>query len=38
LILTHYSSTYAADELVEAAQSAFKGRVSIADDGVELSL
>lgn len=38
LILTHYSSTYAPDELVEAAQSAFKGRVSIADDGVELSL
>jgi ribonuclease BN (tRNA processing enzyme) len=38
LILTHYSSTYAADELVEAAQTSFKGRVSIADDGVELSL
>ena len=38
LILTHYSSTYAPDELVEAAQSSFKGRVSIADDGVELSL
>lgn len=38
LILTHYSATYAPDELVEAAQSSFKGRVSIADDGVELSL
>jgi len=38
LILTHYSSTYAADELVEAAQSSFDGRISIADDGVELSL
>jgi ribonuclease BN (tRNA processing enzyme) len=38
LILTHYGSTYAADELVEAAQSAFNGRVSIADDGIELSL
>ncbi|HZY98553.1 MAG TPA: MBL fold metallo-hydrolase [Candidatus Baltobacteraceae bacterium] len=38
LILTHYGSTYAPDELVEAAQSAFKGRVSIADDGIELSL
>jgi ribonuclease BN (tRNA processing enzyme) len=38
LILTHYSATYAADELVEAAQTSFKGRVSIADDGVELSL
>ncbi|HEY1977905.1 MAG TPA: MBL fold metallo-hydrolase [Candidatus Baltobacteraceae bacterium] len=38
LILTHYGSTYAADELEEAAQIAFKGRISIADDGVELSL
>jgi len=38
LVLTHYSSTYAADELVEAAQTAFSGRVSMADDGVELSL
>ncbi len=38
LVLTHYSATYAPEELVEAAQSAFKGRVSIADDGVELSL
>ncbi len=38
LVLTHYSSTYAPDELVEAAQSEFKGRVSIADDGLELSL
>jgi ribonuclease BN (tRNA processing enzyme) len=38
LALTHYNSTYAPDELVEAAQSAFSGRVSMADDGVELSL
>jgi len=38
LILTHYGSTYAADELEEAAQIAFKGRISIADDNVELSL
>lgn len=38
LVLTHYSATYAADELVEAAQTAFTGRVSIADDGVELSI
>ena len=38
LVLTHYSSTYAPDELVEAAQTVFRGRVSIADDGVELSL
>jgi ribonuclease BN (tRNA processing enzyme) len=38
LVLTHYSATYAPDELVEAAQTKFHGRVSIADDGVELSL
>lgn len=38
LALTHYSSTYAPDELVEAAQTSFSGRVSMADDGVELSL
>ena len=38
LVLTHYGATYAADELVEAAQTVFTGRVSIADDGVELSL
>jgi ribonuclease BN (tRNA processing enzyme) len=38
LALTHYSSTYAPDELVEAAQTLFSGRVSIADDGVELSI
>lgn len=35
LTLTHYSSTYAPDKLVEAAKRAFKGHVSIADDGVE---
>jgi len=38
LVLTHYGTTYAPEELVEAAQTAFEGRVSIADDGVELSL
>ncbi|HVA34347.1 MAG TPA: MBL fold metallo-hydrolase [Candidatus Baltobacteraceae bacterium] len=38
LVLTHYSSTYAHDELMEAAVSRFKGRISIADDGVELSV
>jgi ribonuclease BN (tRNA processing enzyme) len=38
LALTHYSATYAPDELVEAAQTSFSGRVSMADDGVELSL
>jgi len=38
LVLTHYSATYAPDELVETAQTKFDGRVSIADDGVELSL
>lgn len=38
LTLTHYSSTYAPNELVEAAQNHFAGRISIADDGVELSI
>ena len=38
LVLTHYGSTYAPDELEEAAQSAFSGRVSMADDGIELSV
>jgi ribonuclease BN (tRNA processing enzyme) len=38
LVLTHYSATYAPDELEEAAQSAFSGRVSMADDGIELSV
>jgi ribonuclease BN (tRNA processing enzyme) len=38
LVLTHYGATYAADELIEAAQSVYSGRVSIADDGAELSV
>jgi ribonuclease BN (tRNA processing enzyme) len=38
LVLTHYGSTYAPDELEEAAQSAFSGRCSMADDGIELSV
>jgi ribonuclease BN (tRNA processing enzyme) len=38
LVLTHYGSTYAPEELIEAARSAFSGRVSVADDGIELSL
>lgn len=38
LVLTHYGSTYAPDELEEAAQSAFSGRCSMADDGIELSI
>jgi ribonuclease BN (tRNA processing enzyme) len=38
LVLTHYGSTYAPDELEEAAQNLFAGRVSMADDGVELSI
>lgn len=38
LMLTHYSSTYASEELIEAAQTVYDGRVSMADDGVELSL
>ena len=38
LVLTHYGTTYAPDELEEAAQSSFGGRVSVADDGVELSI
>ena len=38
LVLTHYGTTYAPDELEEAAQMAFEGRVSVADDGVELSI
>jgi ribonuclease BN (tRNA processing enzyme) len=38
LVLTHYGTTYAPDELEEAAQSAFSGRVSMADDGIELSV
>jgi len=38
LVLTHYGTTYAPDELEEAAQSVFGGRVSMADDGIELSV
>jgi ribonuclease BN (tRNA processing enzyme) len=38
LVLTHYGTTYAPDELEEAAQSAFAGRCSMADDGIELSV
>lgn len=38
LVLTHYGTTYAPDELEEAAQSAFSGHVSMADDGIELSV
>jgi ribonuclease BN (tRNA processing enzyme) len=38
LVLTHYGTTYAPDELEEAAQTAFSGRVSMADDGIELSV
>ncbi|MEO6835755.1 MAG: MBL fold metallo-hydrolase [Candidatus Tumulicola sp.] len=38
LALTHYGTAYAPGELVEAAQTAFPGRVSIVDDGAELSI
>lgn len=38
LVLTHYGSTYAPDELEEAAHAYYGGRVSIADDGIELSV
>jgi ribonuclease BN (tRNA processing enzyme) len=38
LTLTHYHATYAPDEMVEAAQNYFAGRISIADDGLELSI
>jgi ribonuclease BN (tRNA processing enzyme) len=38
LALTHYGTTHAPGELLEAAQSTFAGPVSVVDDGVELSV
>jgi ribonuclease BN (tRNA processing enzyme) len=38
LLLTHYSSAFSAQDLVEAAQRDFSGRVGIVDDGDEPAL
>lgn len=38
LVLTHYGANARPKDLVQAAQRAFAGRVTVADDGMELSL
>lgn len=38
LVLTHYPARYAAESLVEAAQTRFGGRVEAADDGKEYAI
>lgn len=38
LVLTHYPGQYAASALVEAAQDAFAGQVTAAEDGLQFSI